>query len=487
MLPRWRMQLRKARLAVADGRWDEAAATLDNKALQEFLPAQRLSAELAARLVDRARQRMERGESSAGWRDVAQAGRLGGSDGEIMALRDSQINARLERVADLVTANNLDAAATELRRMAERGLRDRRQADWKALVDHLDRSERMARRGEFAQAAAELARATAFVPSAYQRVADHIADLSRDVAAKQTQAQTLSQQLYVALAKPDWPAALAAADSLLELATGHAAARQARRQAWKALGMEKTAPFRAAPAEGPSPAASLDHRQRINRLAASTRAHRRNFDHDTVTSASSNADATPQGQRLIAWIDAVGGYLICLGDSVVIGRPDAAGGVDLPIQADLSRRHAVICREGEAYVLNPVGAVAIDGVAASGPTVLRDGAEIVLGDAVHLKFRRPHALSATAVLDIESSHKTKPAVDGVVLMSDSCIFGPKSHSHIACRNWTSDLVLFRHGSELRCRGHQPLEVGGETGLQQAAVTRDCRVAGDDFALSFEEI
>ena len=138
-------------------------------------------------------------------------------------------------------------------------------------------------------------------------------------------------------------------------------------------------------------------------------------------------------------------------------------------------------------MLTPVGRVAVDGVEVTGPTMLRDGAQILMGDAVRLTFRRPHALSATAVLQFDSHHKPKPAVDGVVLMSESCILGPKSHSHILCRDWGDDMVLFRHGEELRCRANRPMEVDGAAGIEQAAVTDHCRVEGEDFALSFEEI
>ena len=37
-----------------------------------------------------------------------------------------------------------------------------------------------------------------------------------------------------------------------------------------------------------------------------------------------------------------------------------------------------------------------------------------MGDGVKISFRKPHALSATAVLEIESHHRTEPAVDAIV-------------------------------------------------------------------------
>ena len=42
--------------------------------------------------------------------------------------------------------------------------------------------------------------------------------------------------------------------------------------------------------------------------------------------------------RCILWVDAVGGYLVCLGDEIVLGQAIPGTTVDVPILADLSRR-----------------------------------------------------------------------------------------------------------------------------------------------------
>ena len=170
-----------------------------------------------------------------------------------------------------------------------------------------------------------------------------------------------------------------------------------------------------------------------------------------------------------------------------MGQPSADGSVDVPILGDLSRRHAVIRREREAYVLTPLHRTMVEGRVVTEPTVLRDKSSIILGSGVELRFRKPHALSATAALEIVSRHRTEPAVDGIVLMSESCILGPQSHSHIRCRDWTADLVLFRRGDELMCRTQKPVEIEGQTCVGQAAVSGNCRIESDEFTLSFEEI
>jgi hypothetical protein len=72
-------------------------------------------------------------------------------------------------------------------------------------------------------------------------------------------------------------------------------------------------------------------------------------------------------------------------------------------------------------------------------------------------------------------------------MSESCILGPGQQSHVRCREWTGELVLFRRGEELMCRSKASVEIDGETCVGQTTLASNCRIAGTDFALSLEEI
>ncbi len=219
--------------------------------------------------------------------------------------------------------------------------------------------------------------------------------------------------------------------------------------------------------------------RKVYRLARSLQSTRAWTSPAKVDTKAMHSKSKPRetSRRVVAWIDGVGGYLICLGDEVMLGQPTGAGGAEIPILADLSRRHATIHRERESYVITPIHRVRVDGTELQGPVVLKNGSLIELGESVRLRFRKPHALSSTAVLTLESHHKTEPAVDGIVLMSDSCILGTQPQSHIACRGWTEDLVLFRRGEDLRFRS---AALGG-------IITDNTRIDGDDFALSFEEL
>ena len=60
--------------------------------------------------------------------------------------------------------------------------------------------------------------------------------------------------------------------------------------------------------------------------------------------------------RFLIWVDAVGGYWVCLGDEVLMGQPVQSDQVDIPLLGDLSGRHARIRRDGEGYLIEAIKA-----------------------------------------------------------------------------------------------------------------------------------
>ena len=194
-----------------------------------------------------------------------------------------------------------------------------------------------------------------------------------------------------------------------------------------------------------------------------------------------------RGKRFMLWVDAVGGYRVCLADRVTLGQPLACGSVDVPILGDISSRHAEIRRDGEGYVIEAVRDVRLDGRAVEQTGLLREGSRIELGRGVRLTFRRPHALSATARLDFVSPHRTQPSADAVLLMADSCILGPKPQSHVVCRDWVNEVMLYRHDEQLYCRAKGTLEIDGVRYSQRGPITTSSHIEGEGFSLTLEAL
>jgi hypothetical protein len=274
-------------------------------------------------------------------------------------------------------------------------------------------------------------------------------------------ARTLLEQLHAAMAGSDWTKVLATATELLELAPDNRVARDARKRAWAEVG-ERIGDSR-----------NLGDTQHWNGSPRSS------------TSAGSDG---PRSPRFMLWVDAVGGFLVCLGNEILIGQAHPGASVDVPIQADISRRHLKIRREGEGYVVEPLAPrVAIDGKPLTGPALLSDGDEIVLNDAVRLRFRKPHVLSASARLDVLTGHRTQPFADGVLLMAESCVLGPKWQNHVVCRDWAGDVVLYRQDERIFCRAMESIEIDGQLFDGRGPVRPGSQVLGSDFSMTLEAV
>jgi len=472
-------------MALNAGRPEEAGQILQQASVRDFLPAKRLSHEVAQQLVSRAEQHLQQGDSTASWSDLQQAARLGGCDGRVAELREAQAQQGLERVRRLLIQGETKLAAEQIARLEQRQLGGNPCRTWKLIVHLVSRAKELSDRGKANAAVEVLERATRLLPEPQDEFAEMITTRKTQLKQQADELRSLSAKLHQALTVEAWTEVLTTAEAVLELSPAHTAARQARRRAWYAVGMHAT---RVSPVSR-----QRNNDRRNNQLARSLQST-----HAWTSSAKVDTKAMHEksGKRVITWIDGVGGYLICLGDEVVLGQPAGSGGAEIPILADLSRRHASIRREGEAYIVAPIHHVRVDGVELTGPMVLKDGVLIELGAAVRLRFRKPHALSGTAILTLESHHKTEPAVDGVVLMSESCVLGSKPQSHIRCRDWTDDLVLFRRGDDLQFRTASSVtvdrvEVDGEQETEPTAmggvITDSTRIDGENFALSFEEV
>lgn len=486
MFPAWRLKLREAKLAFREGRLDEAGTLLDGE-LGEYLPGKKLSQKVARRMAQRARERIAAGETSAGWHDLDLAERLAVGTSDVEAVRDALISKELADVQSSLASGEPKLAMNQLARMEQRCRLTSVGRQWREVARSLLAAHEAAARGHFGEAVASIRSADSSLPAERAAGVDsHLKAQLQQLTEHAEKFRQLSQMLHEALGAKEWPRVLATAEAMLVLAPAGTIARDARRQAWEAVGMKTT---QAHPAKSsrqrPFKSPVRGSACRTN-LTVGARGSANNGKVDTVTE---RPQQKKPAERLLMWVDGIGGFLVIHGEEIVIGQPVGQTDLDLPIQADLSRRHAIIHRDGGAYVLDPLQETRVDGKLVDGPVVLANNNLIQLGENVRLRFHKPHALSATARLDIESNHKTRPRADGVILMADTLVLGPKSHSHIRCREWQNDVILFRRGEGLSVRTIGTLYIDGEefTRKQLGPVAAGSQVEGEDFSLSLEAV
>jgi hypothetical protein len=224
----------------------------------------------------------------------------------------------------------------------------------------------------------------------------------------------------------------------------------------------------------------LRQERNMNKNSAMTRST-----HAIGTGQGALSDTMPSRQRRILWIDAVGGFLCCDQEEIVVGQAAGSNEADLAIVGDLSRQAAAIRRNGGDYLLQPLQAMTINDRPVDRAQLLQDGQVLQMGRRVKVKFSKPNPLSATARLDLVSLNRWKPHVDGVLLLADSCVIGPNPGSHVLCPTWKQELLLFRLGDGWCFRTLSEVEVNGEKTRGQIPLVTGTRLRGDDFSLSVE--
>lgn len=187
------------------------------------------------------------------------------------------------------------------------------------------------------------------------------------------------------------------------------------------------------------------------------------------------------------WIDGVGAFLLFLEDRLTIGAERSDGLLaDFRLQSGIKREHAAIEREGEDYWLNPLGTTKINQREVQKRSLLQDGYEINLIPCVQLKFSLPSPLSSSARLDFLTGHRPAERIDGVVLMSETCLIGPGSGNHITCPRWGANLVLFQQEGDLYARCRTDWSIDGVPVAGAARLDLGNIVTGPDFRFRLEE-
>ena len=488
MLGQWRLALRQAEEAARGGRLDEALAFAARPEVADHRQAVRLRSKVVDELIGRAARRAAADDTDGAIADLALAEAHGAVPDVLAAGRLAlaervapEVRRSLEAGDPLRVVERVEAlAARQVSGPTLRTLREAAEAWKKGLEDQ--------RRGEFGLAAEALERAGRLVEPSVKPALD---DARRELDARRKEAHPRVERLYVALGGGSAGELLAAAESLLELLPDHPAARQARSRAWQQIGATSPGASlagRAVHAPGPNGDGIVfvgDQRGAVAppRPGTPRRAEPVMF---IGADAPANARTPGNGERSILWADDIGAYLVCMDEQVSIGRAGPDASADVQVLGDLSRRHATITRSGDGYILRPLGPTYVNGKSVQAAS-LRDGDVIRLGGSVELEFRQPSPVSATARLRVVSRHRLPIAVDGVILMAETCIVGPSPQAHVHAPRLETPVVLYRQGPTLWCRAAGTFEVDGRPCLARSALRPGSRVAGEGFSFSLEPL
>ncbi|MDA1055436.1 MAG: FHA domain-containing protein [Planctomycetota bacterium] len=447
MFQTWRLKLREAEEAYKAGDLAKACRMLIDESLTQFLPGRKLATKVTTRKAERAISCINCSDLESAWGEIDEAILLSGETTAVLQARQKIVEAAIRNVGVMLRTGDATAALTAIESLENRKVAAAPLVTLKQVAQRIHSAANLVTRGKFAEAESQLEIA--------MRLRPDFAELEQgrlDCRERAKKFGSLTEQLHQAMATASWSEVVPLADQLLQLAPESTLAKEARKQAWAKVG-----------------AKFVDSR----RVPGSW--------------ASENELGEVNGERFLLWVDGVGGYLVSLASEVVLGQAAPGNRVDIPILADISRRHAKIRRDGEGYTIEPLHVLRLNGKAIQTKAILSDGDEIELGSGVRFRFRRPHALSASVRLDLISRHRTQPYADSILLMAESCVLGPRWQNHVVCPDWEADVVLYRQDDELYCRAMDAIEIDGELCDGRGRLNGNSHVAGSDFSMSLEEL
>ena len=540
MLGRWRIVLRQAEEAANAGRYEEAYALASQPDVADHLQAVQFRNRLGLDLVARADRRARADDLAGAVNDLDLAERLGASPDSLAAARLSLADRLADEIRSSLEACDPSRALERIEELARQKIGGPALRRYREIAEAWHIAIVEARRGEFGRAHVLLDRAERLAAGAgMPSSATAVGQTRHELESRQQAAVPRVEALYAALAEAKWPQVLTAAEQVLAVVPEHPTARQARAKAWQQIavlsphgtrtGME-TRPQRSArthsasppsltwrsgnevlpsiPASGtPTPGITTEipsvateallrnpeavRWQAVTGLAAGSApepgTHPPPHRSREPVRPLARADSTGPRGRLLLWVDTVGGYLMCLDERIILGRAGPDSPADVPLMGDLSRNHAILFRSGDSYVLQAHHASFVNGKPVSEQACLRDGDVIRLGSTVELEFRQPSPVSATARLTIVSRHRLPLAVDGVVLMAETCIVGKSRQAHIPAPTLEESVILYRQGGALWCRAPGTFEVDGRTCVARAPLTLQSSVLGEGFSFSLEPL
>lgn len=195
----------------------------------------------------------------------------------------------------------------------------------------------------------------------------------------------------------------------------------------------------------------------------------------------------PEPGSWMIWIDGVGGIWICFSDQVTLGSSKPAARDYVPLLGDLLPEHAKILRDGDWYLVVPVGPARLNGRPLYDSQVLAPGDRLELGQAVCLEVCYPNPLSHSLRIQPVGSTTTWPRSQAILLIDRWFMLGPRESAHVVVPNWSTEVVLVRQHGGLCLRTPREFVINGRKGTSDTPLQPPCRVTGPGFSFFAEPV
>lgn len=493
MLP---LRIRKAEVAMADGRLDDAYQQAIREDVRDHRKGQRLIGRLTKAYERRAQVHLKAGNATAALSDAERAVRLGGNQPGIVALRDEaryevdshqlEKQARSQKIAaakrciasgDYTLGANIckdveDSGHTvaglmqdaELNRRIvestlERGRKALKSAQWEQALDALDEAKRLQPThadvielaSQVTQGVAKHARQT--IARGRLDQADLLLRRVRRHAAESLEVEELSRVLGQCRKAAASSRDVEISDAVADLKALKQVIPEAR---WLDASIK----------DAETVARSIEN-LRTGPLGAILLSDHTPADETIVTHTRRKAqpmrvfEATPVvPTNFLVHLDGTGSFLVLRKPSVTIGTSGRSREVDVTVQGQVGLPTITIERLDDDYFLSSDEPVPVNGVATTN-TLLASQDQIRIGRRGSMHFALPNSASTSAALDFVGVRLSAGNARKVILMDDALVIGPQPSAHIQSLSMERAMVIHWRNGELRIRPmSRSTEAGG---------------------------
>lgn len=479
-------KLKQARQLIRQGELNHACQVTRQVDFAGSSMGRRIANQLIDRLVDRAGRSSFSGDLPAAWQDLIDASTIA-TDKNVDRV-SKETNKLVDRTVDyaqtLLMAGKPASANSTIRLLSARSILDRRASELEKICGMISQAEQLAASGKLKDASSLLYETKQLRPDL-----TFLDARIRNFGYQQSQLAELTSELRFAINQSAWGGAKEVTNRILQIAPKHQVALDARRRCdTKQASHEKSIHWihDRSPGEGdtsaPGPGQSTTSGKSVKMETG--------VNQQVSGNMPGEKNSSDLMRSFMLWIDGVGGFLVCTHPTVTIGRAVPNAGVDIPLQADLRRRHLKIKRVENQYLASSPGGPEVEAEDGSEWMLLNDQQSVDLGSGVRARFLQTHPLGRSARLEFTSRHRTEPWSDAVLLMGDAILMGPDRSNHVYCPRWKDQLVIYRQGDQIFLRSQNNrnlLEVDGQTRQGDILLKDGLQISGAEFSISCEEV
>lgn len=170
-------------------------------------------------------------------------------------------------------------------------------------------------------------------------------------------------------------------------------------------------------------------------------------------------DRMTMKKQFILQIDGVGAYYVFGNSCVTMGPVSSSINSDIELVTSPDARPKQIERiEGDYFFGEMSNGL---GVNDSAKQLLNDGDRIELSQRCRFRFTAPNPASNTACLVPSSARFPRADISGVILMAREILIGPERNCHIQTGQVPEAITLFLQGNQIHCRTSQTVFIEGK--------------------------